>query len=128
MGAKYGRQLVVLSGRLEPPVRVVGERHRRTGTDLRRRLSQRARGAWAYLLFGFNHEEEDARAAALQALLVTGGGGLALLAGLVLLGQIGGSFEIPQLLTQGAAVRPHPLYSATLLLVLIGAFTKSAPA
>ena len=82
----------------------------------------------SYLLIGFNHEDEDARAAALQALLVTGGGGLALLAGLVLLGQIGGSFEIPQLLTQGAAVRANPLYSATLLLVLIGAFTKSAQA
>src|SRR5919202_3084876 len=82
----------------------------------------------SYLLIGFNHEDEDARAAALQALLVTGGCGLALIAGLVLLGQIGGSFEIPQLLTQGAAVRANPLYSATLLLVLIGAFTKSAQA
>jgi multicomponent Na+:H+ antiporter subunit A len=80
----------------------------------------------SYLLIGFNHEDEDSRAAALQALLVTGGGGLALLAGLVLLGQIGGSFEIPALLTQGDAVRTDALYFPTLLLVLLGAFTKSA--
>lgn len=80
----------------------------------------------SYLLIGFNHEDENGRAAALQALLVTGGGGLALMAGLVLVGQIGGSFEIPDLLAQGDAVRAHPLYGAALVLVLIGAFTKSA--
>jgi multicomponent Na+:H+ antiporter subunit A len=63
----------------------------------------------SYLLIGFDHEREDGRAAALQALLVTGGGGLALLGGLVLLGQIGGGYEVATLLTQGEAVRPHPL-------------------
>jgi multicomponent Na+:H+ antiporter subunit A len=80
----------------------------------------------SYLLIGFDHGREDARAAALQALLVTGGGGLALLGGLVLLGQIGGSYEVATLLTQGETVRAHPLYIPTLLLVLAGAFTKSA--
>jgi multicomponent Na+:H+ antiporter subunit A len=80
----------------------------------------------SYLLIGFDHEREDGRAAALQALLVTGGGGLALLGGLVLLGQIGGSYEITTLLTQGETVRAHALYTPTLLLVLLGAFTKSA--
>ena len=80
----------------------------------------------SYLLIGFDHEREDVRAAALQALLVTGGGGLALLAGLVLLGQLGGSYELPMLLTQGAAIRGDALYLPTLLLVLAGAFTKSA--
>ena len=82
----------------------------------------------SYLLIGFDHEREEARAAALQALLVTGGGGLALLAGLVLLGQVGGSMEIPVLLAQGDAVRGHELYLPILLLVLLGAFTKSAQA
>ena len=80
----------------------------------------------SYLLIGFDHEREDGRAAALQALLVTGGGGLALLAGLVLLGQIGGSYEVATLSMRGAAVRAHPLYTPMLLLVLVGAFTKSA--
>ena len=80
----------------------------------------------SYLLIGFDHEREDVRAAALQALLVTGGGGLALLGGLVLLGQIAGSYEVAALLAQGEAVRAHALYTPTLLLVLAGAFTKSA--
>jgi multicomponent Na+:H+ antiporter subunit A len=78
----------------------------------------------SYLLIGFNHESEAARDGAWQALLVTAGGGLALLAGLVLLGQAGGSFEISGLL--GDSVRGHELYLPILVLVLAGAFTKSA--
>jgi multicomponent Na+:H+ antiporter subunit A len=78
----------------------------------------------SYLLIGFNHESEAARDGAWQALLVTAGGGLALLAGLVLMGQVGGSFEISGLL--GADIRGHALYPPILVLVLAGAFTKSA--
>ncbi len=80
----------------------------------------------SYLLIGYKHKYEASRAAALQALLVTGGGGLALLAGLVLLGLIGGSWEFSQLFAQGETVRAHALYLPTLVLVLLGAFTKSA--
>ncbi|MBL8796248.1 MAG: putative monovalent cation/H+ antiporter subunit A [Planctomycetia bacterium] len=80
----------------------------------------------SYLLIGFDHERAEARAAALQALLVTGGGGLALLAGLLLLGQAGGSLELSVLLGQPHDLRGHPLYLPMLLLVLLGAFTKSA--
>ncbi|MBI1735385.1 MAG: putative monovalent cation/H+ antiporter subunit A [Candidatus Rokubacteria bacterium] len=80
----------------------------------------------SYLLIGFEHEEETARAAALQALLVTGAGGLALLAGLLLLGQVAGTLELSALLERGDVVRAHPAYLAILLLVLAGAFTKSA--
>ena len=80
----------------------------------------------SYFLIGFDHEREAARAAALQALLVTGAGGLALLAGFLLLGAVGGSMEISALLRSGELVRSHPLYSPILLLVLAGAFTKSA--
>lgn len=80
----------------------------------------------SYLLIGFDHEREAARSAALQALLVTGGGGLALMAGLVLIGQVGESFEISVLLQKGDLFRNHPLYLPILLLVLLGAFTKSA--
>ena len=52
----------------------------------------------SYFLIGFDHDRETARAAALQALLVTGGGGLALLAGFLLLGQAAGTMEISSLL------------------------------
>ena len=83
-------------------------------------------GISSYLLIGFDHERAAARAAALQALLVTGAGGLALLAGLLLLGQVGGSLELSALLSRGETVRAHPLYLPILLLILAGAFTKSA--
>jgi multicomponent Na+:H+ antiporter subunit A len=80
----------------------------------------------SYLLIGFDHDREKARWAALQALLVTGAGGLVLLAGLILLGQVGGSLELSELLERGGVVRSHSLYLPILLLVLGGAFTKSA--
>lgn len=88
----------------------------------------------SYFLIGFDHERPAARAAALQALLVTGAGGLALLAGFVLLGQVGqqlglpldGSLELTSLLALGDAVRQHQLYLPILILVLGGALTKSA--
>lgn len=80
----------------------------------------------SYLLVGFDHERDKARRAALQALLVTGGGGLALLTGVLLLGQAGGSLELSTLLTQGDRLRAHPLYLPALVLILVGAFTKSA--
>lgn len=82
----------------------------------------------SYLLIGLDNDRAEARAAALQALLVTGGGGLAMLAGLLLLGQVGGTLELPALLSRGDVVRGGPLYLPTLLLILAGAFTKSAQA
>jgi multicomponent Na+:H+ antiporter subunit A len=80
----------------------------------------------SYLLIGFYHQKETSRAAALQALLVTGAGGLALLAGLILLGLAGGSLELEVLLNRGEAIRNHSLYLPLLVLILLGAFTKSA--
>lgn len=80
----------------------------------------------SFLLIGFDHEKEASRYAALQALLVTGGGGLAMLAGLVLLGQIGGSYEISQLNQLGDVLRNSPLFLPAFLLILAGALTKSA--
>ncbi|HRF49684.1 MAG TPA: proton-conducting transporter membrane subunit, partial [Anaerolineales bacterium] len=80
----------------------------------------------SYMLIGFGHDRASARQAALQALLVTGGGGLALLAGLVLLGLAGGTFELSALLSQGEALRAHALYVPAVVLILLGAFTKSA--
>jgi multicomponent Na+:H+ antiporter subunit A len=80
----------------------------------------------SYFLIGFEEREESSRSAALQALLVTGLGGLALLAGFLLLGLAAGSFELSALLTAGDGVQNHPLYLPILLLILAGAFTKSA--
>lgn len=80
----------------------------------------------SYLLIGFEHKREEAREGAQQALLVTGAGGLVLLAGLLLLGQAGGSLELPALVEQGEAVRAHEHYLPILALLLIGAFSKSA--
>ncbi|NJL08923.1 MAG: monovalent cation/H+ antiporter subunit A, partial [Methylacidiphilales bacterium] len=68
----------------------------------------------------------DARIAARMALAVTGGGGLAMLAGFLLLGHIAGSFELSDILARGTQITAHPLYAPTLILILLGAFTKSA--
>ena len=83
-------------------------------------------GFCSYMLIGFDHEKEASRTAALQALLVTGIGGLALLAGLLLLGKVAGTMDMAAILTRGDLVRNHDLYVPTLLLILAGAFTKSA--
>jgi len=81
----------------------------------------------SFFLIGFDHEREAARVAALQALLVTGLGGLALLAGLLLMGQIYGTLELTQMIAQGGGpLQSHPLFLPILFLVLAGAFTKSA--
>jgi multicomponent Na+:H+ antiporter subunit A len=80
----------------------------------------------SFLLIGFEHEKAEARGAAWQALLVTGAGGLCLLAGLVLLGGAAGTFEISAMLEAGDTIATHPHAPAILTLVLLGAFTKSA--
>ncbi len=80
----------------------------------------------SFLLIGFWRDRADARQGARMALAVTGGGGLALIAGMLLLGQAAGSYELATILTRGAVVQASPLYPAILTLVLLGAFTKSA--
>ena len=80
----------------------------------------------SFLLIGFWQHRADARQGARMALIVTGAGGLALLAGFLLLGQMAGTFRISEILAQGDHIRAHSLYVPALLLILIGAFTKSA--
>jgi multicomponent Na+:H+ antiporter subunit A len=80
----------------------------------------------SFLLIGYEHGRDKARWAAQQALLVTALGGLCLLAGLVLLGMAGGTFEIRELLERGDQIRGHVFYGPILALILLGAFTKSA--
>ena len=81
---------------------------------------------FSFLLIGYWHHRRDARRGARMSLLVTGAGGLALLAGVLLLGRIVGSYELDAVLAAGDTIRAHPLYMPALLLVLLGAFTKSA--
>lgn len=80
----------------------------------------------SFLLIGYWSHREDAREGAKMALTITGAGGLALLAGVVIIGHIVGSYRLDDVLAAGATVRAHPLYLPALLLVLAGAFTKSA--
>ncbi len=80
----------------------------------------------SYLLIGFNHDKERSRYAALQALLITGGGGLALLAGLIIIANISGSWSISNLSDLNELITTHKYYSVAAVLILIGAFTKSA--
>ncbi|MFY0991348.1 monovalent cation/H+ antiporter subunit A [Halomonas sp. C05BenzN] len=80
----------------------------------------------SFLLIGFWGHRSDARRGARMALAVTGAGGLALLAGLLLIGQVVGSFALAEVLAAGDAIRASDLYPLILALVLFGAFTKSA--
>jgi len=83
-------------------------------------------GFTSYLLIGFEHEKPQARAAALQALLVTGAGGLALLAAGILLSNAGGMTSLSELRASGQILTNHPAYAGMAILVLFAAFTKSA--
>jgi multicomponent K+:H+ antiporter subunit A len=80
----------------------------------------------SFLLIGFWQHRADAREGARMALTITGTGGLALLAGVLLLGWIAGGWDLDTVLAAGDRVRAHALYPVCLLLILAGAFTKSA--
>jgi len=80
----------------------------------------------SFLLIGFWRDREEGRQGARMALAVTGGGGLALIAGLLILGSIAGGYDLSTILTQGDAIRASPHYLPALILILIGCFTKSA--
>ncbi|WP_230407023.1 hydrogen gas-evolving membrane-bound hydrogenase subunit E [Pontibacter cellulosilyticus] len=80
----------------------------------------------SYLLIGFNNEEERVRKSAWQALMVTGMGGLALMAAFILLSLISGSYTFSDLLSMETDITEHFLFLPVLLLLLVGCFTKSA--
>jgi multicomponent Na+:H+ antiporter subunit A len=83
-------------------------------------------GFTSYLLIGFEHEKAESRRAALQALLVTGGGGLALLAAGILISSGAGTSSMSSLSSSGTSLTQHPAYAVIAVLVLLAAFTKSA--
>lgn len=83
-------------------------------------------GFTSYLLIGFEHQKPEARRAALQALLITGMGGLALLAAAVLLQAASGSTSLLVYAQSGDLLRQHGSYLPIVLCLLLAAFTKSA--
>ena len=80
----------------------------------------------SFLLVGYWSNYEAAQRGSRMALTITGMGGLSMLGGFILLGQITGTYQIDQILTMGALIQQHSLFVPTLLLILVGAFTKSA--
>jgi multicomponent Na+:H+ antiporter subunit A len=82
----------------------------------------------SFLLVGFDGTNPIARRAALQSLLVTVAGGLALLAGIILIGVVAGTFSLSALVADSSVLVASPLLPVIVALVLLGAFTKSAQA
>ncbi len=80
----------------------------------------------SFLLVGYWKHNADARKGARMALAITGGGGLAMLGGFVLLGQIAGTYEISQMMDKAGLIQADARYPAALILILIGCFSKSA--
>ncbi|MFT6029566.1 MAG: multicomponent K+:H+ antiporter subunit A [Oleiphilaceae bacterium] len=80
----------------------------------------------SFLLISFWSHKTDARKGARMALTVTGAGGLALLAAFMLIGHITGTYELTEVLQQTDLIQSSDLYIPTLILFLLGAFTKSA--
>jgi multicomponent K+:H+ antiporter subunit A len=80
----------------------------------------------SFLLIGYWHHHADARRGARMAFTVTAGGGLCLLVGVLLLGRIVGSYDIDEVLAAGDLIRAHDWYLPVLILIAIGALTKSA--
>ncbi len=81
---------------------------------------------FSFLLIAYWHHSQSARDGARIALTVTAAGGLSLLAGMLLLGHIVGSYDLDVVLDSGPRIVAHPLYLTTLILVALGALTKSA--
>lgn len=80
----------------------------------------------SFFLIGFDRENDESRRSAVIALATTGGGGLFLLVGLILLGSVAGTLSFSELTTNKNLIQNHPYYGSILFFILMGAFTKSA--
>jgi multicomponent K+:H+ antiporter subunit A len=80
----------------------------------------------SFVLIAYWYHRTDARAGARMALTVTAAGGMCLLAAVLMMGHIAGSYDLDRVIAASAAIRAHELYPWILSLVLLGAFTKSA--
>ena len=80
----------------------------------------------SFMLIAYWHHRLDARRGARMSLTITGAGGLCLLGGVLMIGHVVGSYELDAVLQAGDAIREHPWYTTILVLVALGALTKSA--
>jgi multicomponent Na+:H+ antiporter subunit A len=80
----------------------------------------------SFLLIGYWNHKERSRYGAQKSMLITVFGGLSMLGGILLLHIITGTFSISETIAMSNEVVNHPLFTATLILFLLGAFTKSA--
>ncbi|TCM69138.1 multisubunit potassium/proton antiporter PhaA subunit /multisubunit potassium/proton antiporter PhaB subunit [Acinetobacter calcoaceticus] len=80
----------------------------------------------SFLLVGYWSNYDAAQRGSRMALTITGMGGLAMLGGFILIGQVTGTYQIDQILSMGPIIQQDPLFVPILLLILLGAFTKSA--
>src|SRR5690606_17703480 len=81
---------------------------------------------FSFLLIGYWHQSAAARDGARMALVVTGAGGFCLLAAMLLIGHVVGSYNLDRVLASASMLRGSGLYVPILILFLLGAFTKSA--
>ena len=80
----------------------------------------------SFMLIAYWHHRQEARQGARMALLVTGLGGLALFAGVLILGHIAGGYQLDTVLAAAERIQAHPWYPAALTLIALGALSKSA--
>ncbi|HUH26522.1 MAG TPA: hydrogen gas-evolving membrane-bound hydrogenase subunit E [Flavobacterium sp.] len=80
----------------------------------------------SFFLIGFNNEDEESRKSSMWAFSITALGGFFLLAAFVLMGAIGQTFSIQELLTQSSSLVDHSYYYVIIFFLFAGAFTKSA--
>jgi multicomponent K+:H+ antiporter subunit A len=80
----------------------------------------------SFLLIGYWKHLPEGRQGARMALAVTGSGGLAMIAGMLILGNIVGSYDLSVILQNKDAIQASPWYLPALILILLGCFTKSA--
>lgn len=80
----------------------------------------------SYLLVAYKYYDEEARYGAMRALLLTAGGGIALIAGLLMVAYVAGGTDFATILSSGDTLRSSEIYLVMLALVAFGAFTKSA--
>ncbi|MCR9181753.1 MAG: putative monovalent cation/H+ antiporter subunit A [Flavobacteriaceae bacterium] len=80
----------------------------------------------SFFLIGFNNKEEASRKSAILALAITGTGGLLLLAGVLILGNVAGTYSIAEMLSSKEVIADSAHYILIVLLIFGAAFTKSA--
>jgi multicomponent Na+:H+ antiporter subunit A len=80
----------------------------------------------SFLLIGFWFHRGESRYGAQKSMLITVLGGFAMLTGFVLLYMITGTFDIRETIAQASVIKSHQFYFPAMILILLGAFTKSA--